>query len=188
MADTTTIEWTGTSLRYVDQTKLPDDTVVVETDDYRVVAKSITRLEIRGAPAIGVAAAFAVVLAVSETAGAEEQSRQAAEAIAHLSLTRPTAVNLFTCLHRMQNCLSDPAADGNLRDRLLVEAKAIHEEDVIACRRIAEFGAELITPASTLLTHCHTGALATAGGGTAITGAPHASPLCHRVGTVLLRP
>ncbi len=168
MADTTALEWTGTSLRYVDQTKLPDETVFRDTDDYRVVAKSITGLEIRGAPAIGVAAAFAVVLAVSETADAEEQSRQAAEAIGHLALTRPTAVNLFTCLHRMQNILSHPAADGNLRHRLLVEARAIHEEDVAACRRIAEFGAELINPGSTVLTHCHAGALATAGGGTAL--------------------
>jgi methylthioribose-1-phosphate isomerase len=152
----------------VDQTRLPHDLVFVETDDYRTVAAAITRLEIRGAPAIGVAAAFAIVLAVSQTDEPEEQERQAAEAIAHLALTRPTAVNLFTSLKRMRTCVADPLAEGNLRDRLLAEAEAIRDEDIEACRRIAELGVELIHPGSTLLTHCHTGGLATAGGGTAL--------------------
>jgi methylthioribose-1-phosphate isomerase len=168
MADTTGIEWTGTGLRYVDQTKLPDNTVFVETADYRTVAQSITALEIRGAPAIGIAAAFAVVLAVSEDASEAEQAQQAAEAIADLSLTRPTAVNLFTSLHRMQACVAGTRPDMTLRDRLLQEATAIRDEDAAACRRIADFGVTLIRPGSSLLTHCHTGALATGGGGTAL--------------------
>ena len=167
MAATTGIEWTGTGLRYIDQTRLPDDVVFIETADYRRVAESIRRLEIRGAPAIGVAAAFAVVLAVTDNADAEQQAREASEAITHLSLTRPTAVNLFTCLDRMEQCLTRKP-DEDLRQRLLIEAMAIRGEDVDACLKIAEFGQGLVPPASTLLTHCHTGALATAGGGTAL--------------------
>ncbi len=164
MADKISFEWTGDKLRYVDQTKLPDEVVFVETSDYRVVARSITGLEIRGAPAIGVAAAFAVVLAASE----KEDAGTVHDAINHLALTRPTAVNLFASLKRMRDCVSDHTGSGSLRDRLLKEAVAIRQEDSESCRRIAESGVTLIRPGSTLLTHCHTGALATAGGGTAL--------------------
>jgi len=168
MTGTTSIEWTGGRLRYVDQTKLPDEVIFVETDDYRVVARSIKGLEIRGAPAIGVAAAFAVVLAASPAGAEQEHAKSVDEAITHLALTRPTAVNLFSSLKRMRACLSGPAGSGTLRDRLLIEAMAIRQEDIVACRRIADSGVTLIQPGSTLLTHCHTGALATGGGGTAL--------------------
>ncbi len=165
------LEWRNTSLRYIDQTKLPHEEVYVETSDYRVVAEAIRRLQIRGAPAIGVAAAYAVVLAVAnaQVASVRELSDEVYAAINHLSQTRPTAVNLFTALGRMRRVFeqSSRADLKTIQRHLLMEAKQIHAEDVEACRRIGEFGAAILPNGVSILTHCNTGALATTGTGTA---------------------
>jgi methylthioribose-1-phosphate isomerase len=168
----TTIDWHEGKVRFIDQTRLPADEVYVETDDYRVVGDAIKRLAIRGAPAIGVAAAFALVLAMKNHALRTPRAREAefSNAADLLSRTRPTAVNLFNAISRMKLAFAlishdDPETS---RVRMLEEARAIQREDVDACRKIGEYGATLIQPASSLLTHCNAGALATAGAGTAL--------------------
>lgn len=167
----TSVEWVEGKVRFIDQTRLPDQEVYVETADYGRVGEAIKKLEIRGAPAIGVAAAFAVVLAVrqprlSSPAAIEKELIGVVE---ELSRTRPTAVNLFASLARMRSSfarLHDPDIDV-IRESLLQEALTIQREDAEACRKIGEYGAALLLEGSTILTHCNTGALATAGQGTA---------------------
>jgi methylthioribose-1-phosphate isomerase len=168
----TSLEWLGGRVRYIDQTALPHQVTFVETADHLSLARAIKNLEIRGAPAIGVAAAFGVVIGFRVTSGSSLDARDAAftHVVQLFSETRPTAVNLFYALKRMSRIYevarhNDPAV---VRQRLLDEALAIQREDADACQNIAEIGAELIGPDSTLLTHCNTGALATAGGGTAL--------------------
>jgi methylthioribose-1-phosphate isomerase len=168
----TTLAWVGGKLRYIDQTRLPADEVEVETADYRVVADAIRSLSIRGAPAIGVAAAFAVVLAARASLSSAPGALRAAvgEAVRELSSTRPTAVNLFAAMRRMEESSRAPgdSSPADLVARLEEEALAIQREDVASCRAIGNFGADLIAPGSSLLTHCNAGALATAGEGTAL--------------------
>jgi methylthioribose-1-phosphate isomerase len=165
------VEWRDGAVRFIDQTKLPHEELFVETTDYRVVGEAIRSLQIRGAPAIGVAAAFAVTVAAhAHGLNSVQDVRDAFYSALHfISRTRPTAVNLFAALSRMQRVVEQHAdADpDNLRRSLLNEATAIQREDTEACRRIGEYGAALITSPSTFLTHCNTGALATAGSGTA---------------------
>ncbi len=167
----TSIEWVAGKVRFIDQTRLPADEILVETSDYRVVGDAIRQLKIRGAPAIGVAAAFAVLLAVRDQsiASRKEFEKELNSAMEFLSQTRPTAINLFSALTRMKGAyLSAGRADlAFIRDRLLSEARAIQEEDKEACRKIGQYGAGLIAPGSSVLTHCNTGTLATAGEGTA---------------------
>jgi len=165
------VDWREGMFRFIDQTKLPHQEVYIETDDYRIVGEAIRKLEIRGAPAIGVAAAFGLALAAN--AKGNDSMRALSEefyaAFNFLSQTRPTAVNLFTALERMRRAFDQNArADlPNMRRFLLTEAKAIQQEDIDACRKIGEFGSALIGSPSSILTHCNTGALATAGNGTA---------------------
>lgn len=165
------VDWIEGKVRFIDQTRLPHEEVFVETDDYRVVGEAIKALGIRGAPAIGVAAGFAVSLAVNAPGLATPRQLQAAfyDALNYLSQTRPTAVNLFTALARMRRAFErvDSPEAATVRRQLLTEALAIQTEDIEACRNIGLHGAALIQPNSTILTHCNTGALATAGSGTA---------------------
>lgn len=168
----TTVEWNEGKVRFIDQTCLPAEEVYVETDDYRVVAEAIRSLKIRGAPAIGVAAAFAILLAVGKrhfTTG-QEMLEEVDHAVEVLSATRPTAVNLFSALRRMQRTVEGGENTGvpELFLRLAVEATVIYREDVESCRNIGSIGADLIPPGSSVLTHCNAGALATAGEGTAL--------------------
>ncbi len=165
------LEWRDNSLRYIDQTKLPHEEVYVETTDYRVVGEAIRRLQIRGAPAIGVAAAYAVVLSVinATATSVKELSDEVYTAINYLAQTRPTAVNLFMALGRMRRVFEQTSWVDvkTIQRHLLMEAKQIHAEDVEACRRIGEFGAAILPNGVSILTHCNTGALATTGTGTA---------------------
>jgi methylthioribose-1-phosphate isomerase len=167
----TSVEWVAGKVRFIDQTLLPQEEVYVETRDYRIVGEAIRKLQIRGAPAIGVAAAFAVLLAVDgeEITSMDLMEKEFYAAINHLSQTRPTAVNLFSALGRMRKAFTQASSSGVISTRynLLQEARAIQQEDIEACRRIGEYGAALIQRGSRLLTHCNTGALATAGDGTA---------------------
>ncbi len=167
----TSVEWKAGKVRFIDQTKLPGEEIYIETSDYRVVGEAIKRLQIRGAPAIGVAAAFAAVLSAESNGATSTQELQEtfSTAVQYLSQTRPTAVNLFAALNRMRRVLeTTKSADiVTIRSALLQEARAIQSEDVEACAKIGEYGASLIHPTSSILTHCNTGALATAGDGTA---------------------
>ncbi len=180
-----TIGWEGGNVRFLDQTLLPHEERSVLTDDYRVLGEAIRSLRIRGAPVIGVAAAFGCVLALSDSrlsSPAEGQAALAA-AIAYLSGTRPTAVNLFAALDRIRRAASGPgfATLEDLRRAVLREALLIQEEDRAACRALGRLGASLIGKGSSVLTHCNTGALATAGEGTALSAIVEA----HRLGNVV---
>jgi len=156
------IEWLpGGKVRFLDQTRLPLEEVWTETSDYRVVAQAIRRLEVRGAPLIGVSAAYGLALAAN--AGDDIQN-----AAAELRSTRPTAVNLSWALDRCLSGISSLHDPREIRDRLTTEAIAIHEEDVAANRRMGEHGAQLLPQNSRVLTHCNAGALATGGFGTAL--------------------
>lgn len=167
-----TIEWLGDRVRFVDQSKLPEELATIETRDYRVVARAIARLEVRGAPAIGVAAALGVALAAnaSEAGDVTGLARDVEVAALALESTRPTAVNLRWAVARMREalrraCSSGPSA---ARAALVKEAVAVLEEDRELCRLIGRNGAPLIADGDAVLTHCNAGSLATAGNGTAL--------------------
>ncbi|MGE5554282.1 MAG: S-methyl-5-thioribose-1-phosphate isomerase [Betaproteobacteria bacterium] len=166
-----TLEWRDGVLYLLDQRKLP---VVVETVACRnveEVARAIETMVVRGAPAIGAAAAFGVVLAARAGAEAGEDPQQVvAEACQRLGRTRPTAVNLFWALRRMQSRATqlDCQPPEELAASLEAEAQAIYEEDIAQNRKIGELGAALVPPKAGLLTHCNAGALATVDYGTAL--------------------
>ena len=169
--DHRTIEWRDGTVRLIDQTRLPGEVAYRETDDYRVVAESIRRLEVRGAPAIGVAAAMGVALAAfeSDADDVEALSSDVREAARHLRATRPTAVNLGWALDRMLRVLDAPGGDADaVRAALRDEALAVFDEDRRLSRSIGEHGAGLLKDGDTVLTHCNAGGLATAELGTAL--------------------
>jgi methylthioribose-1-phosphate isomerase len=167
-----TIEWTDGSVRLIDQTRLPGELVYKETRDYREIAESIRRLEVRGAPAIGVAAAMGVALAAleSEAGDLEGLRDDVDEAAGILESTRPTAVNLIWAIDRMRELARDASVSGKeeLVRRLVHEAQRICEEDRALSRRIGEYGSSLIDDGDGILTHCNAGGLATAEHGTAL--------------------
>ncbi len=165
------LEWTGGKLRFLDQTKLPAEEVWIETDDVYVVDDAIRRLALRGAPLIGIAAAYGAVLAAQRIPQEESLPvKLLSDTIHRLEQSRPTAINLFWALNRQRKILLDnPSASIDiLRHLLLEEALAIHREDRNMCERIAEYGITLLKPGSILLTHCNSGELATGGNGTAL--------------------
>src|SRR6266852_4316411 len=166
-----TIEWRLDTVRMIDQRLLPAREVIRTYRDYRGVADAIRTMVIRGAPAIGVAAAMGVALGIKGTAGTSARKRFATVAKA-LRSTRPTAVNLAWAVDRMGRVLeNDLTVDLNadqLFRRMRAEAIAIYEEDLAANRALGKFGAGLIGDPATVLTHCNAGALATAGYGTAL--------------------
>jgi len=161
-------------VRMIDQTQLPERCVFLETDDLDEIYDAIKRLVVRGAPAIGITAAYGLVASVQHLDGNRDELLAAIQACAdHLATARPTAVNLAWALER---CLAagrdyaatpDTTADG-LKLRLWQEADAILQEDIKMCRRIGEFGVELFTKNTRVLTHCNAGALATGDFGTAL--------------------
>lgn len=167
------IDWRGDRLLLLDQRLLPAREVWVECVDAAAVAEAIRALVVRGAPAIGVAAAYGLVLAARALAGSggPVDAPALAPSRALLAASRPTAVNLFNALARMDGVLALPApgagADAVVA-ALDAEARAIDAEDLAANRRMGELGAALIEPDSGVLTHCNTGSLATAGFGTAL--------------------
>jgi methylthioribose-1-phosphate isomerase len=168
-----TIEWDPRGLvKMIDQRKLPLEFVVVEFEDYRDVAMSIKDMYIRGAPAIGAAAAFGLALAArhSEAANREDLLRDLQTAAGVLRTTRPTAVNLFWALDRMlrvAHASAQPDVAG-ITQELIDEAQRIADEDIEINRRMGAHGATLIEAGSNILTHCNAGALATVDYGTAL--------------------
>ncbi len=164
-----TIEWRDDTVRMIDQRLLPSRETVRIYKDYRGVGEAIRTMVIRGAPAIGVAAAMGVALGLRGYAGARAQ-RQFAVVARALKATRPTAVNLAWAVDRMGRVLeANLSLDApGLFQRLRTEAIAIYKEDLAANRALGRFGAELLSRSTTVLTHCNAGALATAGYGTAL--------------------
>jgi methylthioribose-1-phosphate isomerase len=164
------IQWTSDHLVMIDQRKLPHEEVYVECRDEEQVARAIETMIIRGAPAIGVAAAFGVALGVMRLKDDARLDEEFERIIARLHRTRPTARNLFWALERMKAALENSRALplNRLKVRLIEEALAIEREDVATNRKIGQFGKGVIKDGDTVLTHCNAGELATAGYGTAI--------------------
>jgi methylthioribose-1-phosphate isomerase len=162
------ILWTGDALELLDQRKLPFVVEQVQCRTSDEVAQAIHALTVRGAPAIGIAAAWGVVLAAGtvEAGDGAEALQKLEPALQRLNAARPTAVNLAWALARMRRALQ--GAGANWRELAAREAQAIAEEDLAANRRMGILGAGLIAPGSGVLTHCNTGSLATAGFGTAL--------------------
>jgi methylthioribose-1-phosphate isomerase len=167
-----TLEWINGKLRVIDQTQLPEKLVYLDLDDYCDLAAAIKRLAVRGAPAIGVAAAYGVVLAAQKKnrAGRAAFDTAVRAAIKTLAATRPTAVNLFWALERMAQVIktNDRLASRELVPKLLAEAQAIEAHDRETCRRIGVHGAKLVKSGAAVLTHCNAGGLATTQYGTAL--------------------
>jgi len=168
-----TIRWDDRrrELLLLDQRVIPDKLRFVRCRTYRQVAEAIKNMTVRGAPAIGVAAAFGIVLAAmrSEFNTREKLLKELEKAKDVLAKTRPTAVNLFWALDRMmEKALSLDEAPKEMVEELLEEAKKIMEEDIRTNKTIGRFGADLIPDNARVLTHCNAGALATAGYGTAL--------------------
>ena len=175
MPDYQTLHWIGDVdgvLCIIDQTQLPEAFVETRCETIDSVWNAIKVLKVRGAPAIGVAAAYGVVVAVQQLRNADRGEFNAGlrQAIEYLASSRPTAVNLFWALDRMEKAAASmpQASASEVQNRLLEEAKRIHAEDQQMCRRIGEFGATLLQDGMSILTHCNAGALATAGDGTAL--------------------
>jgi len=166
-----TVAWQDGTVVLIDQRRLPGEEVYLRCRHHSEVAAAIKDMAVRGAPAIGVAAALGIALGVRNATAAGEALRFEFDAICkEMAATRPTAVNLFWAIDRMRRRFEAAAPGGGpaVREALLQEALAIEEEDVAACRRIGDLGAELLPDAARVLTHCNAGALATAGYGTAL--------------------
>ncbi len=169
-----TLTWTADGVRFIDQTKLPLEESYVLAENYEQVAQCIETMVVRGAPAIGVSAAYGVALGAirSRAETAEEFAPEMAKICARLAATRPTAVNLFWAIDRMKLRFATLAGSGTpleeIRGKLLAEAQAMYEEDIAACKAMGAYGAELLPDEGSVLTHCNAGALATCGYGTAL--------------------
>lgn len=160
------ILWEAGQLRLLDQRKLPNEETYLKFSDAPSVATAITEMVVRGAPAIGITAAYAVVLAFQQHG---EQVALLNNDFDTLASSRPTAVNLFWALERMRGCWQNAKARGiDLLAALTAEALAIHQEDRLACAAMGRLGAGFIAPGSNVYTHCNAGALATGGEGTSL--------------------
>jgi methylthioribose-1-phosphate isomerase len=162
-----TIAWAPEGVIMIDQTRLPRETVYVTCRSYAEVAEAIRSMVIRGAPAIGVAAAMGVALGVLQSSDPESEMPAICETLAK---TRPTAVNLFWAIDRMKRVYASARhlPLDEIRKRMVTEAQAVREEDIAINRAIGKHGAALVPDGKTVLTHCNAGALATAGFGTAL--------------------
>jgi len=163
------IEWFDGKLRILDQSKLPQEQCFVDLLDYREVALAIKEMKVRGAPAIGIAAAYGIALGAQDIKATNkgEFLNQLNRVMQTFAATRPTAVNLLQAINRMKEvAIGDSVPE--IKKHLADEAKQIHEEEIEATKRLSQLGAELIKNNFTILTHCNTGTLATAGYGTAL--------------------
>ena len=169
-----TIAREGDVIVMIDQRKLPAQEVYVRCKSASDVARAIKTMVIRGAPAIGVAAAMGLALGMrkSSATGTQKFAAEFQKSCDLMAATRPTAVNLFWAIERMKRCFAEAAQAGQsvdqIKDRLDREAQLIHDEDVQSCRAMGAYGAEVVPADARVLTHCNAGALATAGYGTAL--------------------
>jgi len=164
------IEWLENRVRILDQTRLPQEEVYLELSHHQSIASAIVELKIRGAPAIGIVGAYAVALGALkiESVVRDEFLEKLRDIISTIAATRPTARNLFRAIDRMQKVAQAGKDIEQIRAALIQEAVKIHSEEAEATRKLSQFGAGLIQDGFTILTHCNTGALATAGYGTAL--------------------
>jgi methylthioribose-1-phosphate isomerase len=169
-----TIAREGDAVVMIDQRKLPAQEIYVRAKSAAEVARAIKTMVIRGAPAIGVAAAMGIALGVrrSKATGTQKLAAEFQKTCDMMAATRPTAVNLFWAIDRMKRAFASAALAGQsvdeIKTRLDDEAQAIHDEDVASCRAMGLFGADVVPADARVLTHCNAGALATAGYGTAL--------------------
>jgi methylthioribose-1-phosphate isomerase len=169
-----TLAWTPQGVRFIDQTRLPLEESYVLATTYEQVADVIVTMVVRGAPAIGVSAAYGVALGALRTqaATAAEFAPEFEKICARLAGTRPTAVNLFWAIDRMKKLFSSLLAAGSnldqIKEKLLAEAHRMYDEDIAACKAMGAFGGALMPEQGGVLTHCNAGALATCGYGTAL--------------------
>ena len=175
------VDWNGEHVILLDQSLLPSEERYIDIRTVGEMADAIRTMKVRGAPAIGVAAAYGAVLATLATEGEaiEKRTRRIEESIDELAGTRPTAVNLFAALDRMRERLHASKPE-ELSRRMLDAARGIHEHEIRATKSISTYGASLIPEAATVLTHCNAGMIATAAYGTAIGAIVEA----HRQGRV----
>ncbi len=166
------VQWKDGKVLILDQQKLPNELVLLSISDYKNVVNAIKALNVRGAPAIGIAAAYGVVLSLWHLGDGDRAAflETANQAINDLKKSRPTAKNLFWALEEMRLVLSNNLNRplNEIRRVLLEKARRIHQDDIQRCKKIGEHGAGLIAMRSTVLTHCNAGALATGGYGTAL--------------------
>ena len=168
-----TLAWTPEGVRFIDQTKLPLEESYVLATSYEQVAEVIVTMVVRGAPAIGVSAAYGIALGAQQTKATTvaEFAPEFERICARLAGTRPTAVNLFWAIDRMKRLFSGFAAAtpiAEVKERILAEAHAMYDEDIAACKAMGAFGGALLPDEGGVLTHCNAGALATCGYGTAL--------------------
>jgi methylthioribose-1-phosphate isomerase len=165
-----TIEWKDGKVVLIDQRRLPLQEVYLECSDENEVAEAIEKMAVRGAPAIGVAAAYGVALGVLKIGPLEDPAARFEQIIGRLARTRPTARNLFWALERMKAVFQENRAlpCGGLGLKLVHEARAIEEDDLERNKKIGFFGRDLVRDGDSILTHCNAGGLATAGYGTAV--------------------
>lgn len=167
-----TIDWVDGKIRIIDQTRLPERLVYRNINDVEVLGESIQNMRVRGAPAIGIAGAMGVALAARNYIGKDSKGlvQEVRKAITYLSSTRPTAVNLFWALDRMEKILNSVEHESveKIRGKLLKEALDILEEDRKICHLLGKNGATLLPEVVTVLTHCNAGGLATSAYGTAL--------------------
>jgi methylthioribose-1-phosphate isomerase len=169
-----TIAWQDDAVVMIDQRKLPGSEIYVTCTTANEVARAIKTMVIRGAPAIGIAAAMGIALGMarSKASGTRQFAAEFQKTCDMMAATRPTAVNLFWAIERMKRTFADGALAGEsvqqLQDRLRQESIRIHDDDVASCRSIGAHGAPLVPSDARILTHCNAGALATAGYGTAL--------------------
>src|SRR3954462_244537 len=167
-----TLEWTDAGVRFIDQTKLPTEETYVLCKTYQDVANAIVTLVVRGAPAIGVAAAMGVALGARDAKGetVAELGPQFEKICNALAATRPTAVNLFWAIRRMKDKFAEVQSQSvaQIKAALIKEAQQMYVEDIAACEAMGRNGAVLLPKSGGVLTHCNAGALATCGYGTAL--------------------
>jgi methylthioribose-1-phosphate isomerase len=167
-----TVEWDNGVVKMIDQRLLPGTFEIAEFNDYHEVARAIQEMYIRGAPAIGAAAAFGMALAARQSQASDRLSllRDLETAAGVLRKARPTAVNLFWAIERMLRVAADESLTSvaAIRDAILANAQALADEDVEINKRIAAYGAALLRDGDSILHHCNTGALATVDYGTAL--------------------
>ena len=170
MTEIRPIQWRDGHLELLDQTRLPGEEVTLKVGRYQDAVEAIKNLRVRGAPAIGVTAAYAVAMAASQIGVLDrlEYFNRLNEAATEITSARPTAVNLQWAVHRMMHVAEAEPDLSGVKDRLLAEAQRIQEEDELVNRRMGEFGKELLPEGGSVLTHCNAGALATAAYGTAL--------------------
>lgn len=164
------VEWLGDRLRLIDQTCLPHRLVYICCRDYRQVVSAIKGMKVRGAPAIGIAAAYGIALGAlkMKAKNKDEFAARLEHILSAFAASRPTAVNLFHAIDRMRRAALKAGSVSETKKALLEQARKLHAEEETATLRLSQLGAELIEDGVTVLTHCNTGPLATAGYGTAL--------------------